>query len=230
MNTHLYETHLHTYPVSRCAKASVRQTLEFYRSLGYSGVFITNHFNGSINCDPSMPYEKRIEFYFSDYEEGVAIGKELGIDVFCGVEYGCPGAHFLVYGLDKAWFLAHPEVDTLRAGGVLKLMREAGGLIVQAHPYRDTGFISLFPQYIDGAEEYNADDGTFENQLAEQFVRAYDLIPFAGSDNHTAEQVKELAGVQTERPVRDEKDFVAMAKNGKLTLFRRRNDLTVQTD
>ena len=39
-----YETHLHTSPVSVCARVEVRETLEFYKSLGYDGVFITNHF------------------------------------------------------------------------------------------------------------------------------------------------------------------------------------------
>ena len=82
-----YETHLHTSPVSRCARASVRETLEFYKSLGYDGVFITNHFlDGNINIDYNRPYEERINFYFADYEEGVKLSKEIGIKVFCGVE------------------------------------------------------------------------------------------------------------------------------------------------
>ena len=80
---HLYETHLHTYPVSRCAIASVRETVEFYKRAGYAGIFITNHFiDGNINIDPSLPYEDRIRFYFSDYEEAVRIGQEVGISVF----------------------------------------------------------------------------------------------------------------------------------------------------
>ena len=32
---YLYETHLHTSPVSKCAKASVRETLAFYKGLLY---------------------------------------------------------------------------------------------------------------------------------------------------------------------------------------------------
>ena len=77
---YLYETHLHTAPVSRCAGASVAETLCYYQSLGYAGVFITNHFiDGNINMDASVPYAERIHFYFSDYEEGEKIGKELGI-------------------------------------------------------------------------------------------------------------------------------------------------------
>ena len=64
---YFYETHLHTYPVSACAKAGVRESLEFYKSEGYRGVFITNHFlDGNINIDKSLPYEERLRFYFSD--------------------------------------------------------------------------------------------------------------------------------------------------------------------
>ena len=87
MNMYKYETHLHTFPVSGCAVAGVRETLEFYKKMRYDGVFITNHFlDGNINIDRNMPYEKKISFYFSDYEEGVKIGNEIGIKVFCGVE------------------------------------------------------------------------------------------------------------------------------------------------
>lgn len=39
-----YETHLHTAPVSRCAAASAEESVSFYKSIGYDGVFITNHF------------------------------------------------------------------------------------------------------------------------------------------------------------------------------------------
>ena len=60
-----YETHLHTFPVSKCAKASVEESLLFYNELGYDGVFITNHFiDGNINISPLETYQKRINFYF----------------------------------------------------------------------------------------------------------------------------------------------------------------------
>ena len=66
---YIYETHLHTSPVSKCARATVRENMEFYKSLGYDGIFITNHFlDGNINIDSDVDYRERIEFYFSDYE------------------------------------------------------------------------------------------------------------------------------------------------------------------
>lgn len=37
--TYLYETHLHTSPGSSCARVGVRDNLEFYKELGYDGVF-----------------------------------------------------------------------------------------------------------------------------------------------------------------------------------------------
>lgn len=55
-----YETHLHSFPVSRCTVAGVRETLEFYNKMRYDGVFITNHFpDGNIIIDINMPYEKK---------------------------------------------------------------------------------------------------------------------------------------------------------------------------
>ena len=54
---------MHTYPVSKCARQSVRETLEFYHSLGYDGVFLTNHFlDGNINVDKTLPYEEKVNF------------------------------------------------------------------------------------------------------------------------------------------------------------------------
>ncbi|MBO7170985.1 MAG: hypothetical protein J6W28_07405 [Clostridia bacterium] len=147
---YLYETHLHTAPVSKCARATVRDTLTFYKSIGYAGVFITNHFlNGNINIDRSLPYADRIEFFFSDYENGKALEEEIGIQVFPGAEMSYGGTDFLIYGLDKAWYLEHPEIETLPPKALLALCKEAGGFIVQAHPFHEASYIShirLFPR------------------------------------------------------------------------------------
>ncbi|MBQ9920456.1 MAG: histidinol-phosphatase, partial [Clostridia bacterium] len=103
-----YETHLHTFPVSRCAKASVEESLRFYKSIGYDGVFVTNHFvDGNINIDKALPYEEQINFYFSDYEKALELSEEIGIKVFLGIELSYKGTDCLVYGLDKKWFLSH---------------------------------------------------------------------------------------------------------------------------
>ena len=221
---YLYETHLHTSPVSRCAHATVRENLEAYRDFGYDGVFITNHFlDGNINIDRSLPYEERIRFFFGDYEEGVRLSEEIGIKVFCGVEMSYGGTDFLVYGLDKAWFLAHPEIETMKRSAQLAFLCEAGALIIQAHPFREAAYIDhirLFPRHVHGVEVYNACRSEFENGMAETYAQFYGLPVFSGSDNHTAGAQKRLGGMRAKTPIADEADFISRFRKGELLLIR----------
>ena len=218
-----YETHLHTYPVSRCAKRTVRENLEFYKSLGYDGVFITNHFlDGNINIERDRPYEEKLEFYCSDYEEGLRLSKEIGIKVFFGVEMSYKGTDFLVYGLDKAWFLAHPEIMEMSRSALLTFLMESGALVIQAHPYREASYIDhirLFPRHVHGIEILNASRPDFENNMAAYYAEYYGLLPFAGSDNHSAEKHKRLGGMQSDTPVADEADFIARIRAQEMEIF-----------
>ena len=222
---YLYETHLHTYPVSKCARASVRDVVEFYKSMSYDGIFITNHFiDGNINIDRNLPYEELINFFFSDYEEAVGVGKALGISVFCGVEMSYGGTDFLVYGLDKEWFLAHPEIQNMDKREQLTLMAEQGALVIQAHPFRESRHIAcirLFPRHVHGVETYNANRTDFENRMAEEYAKNYGLLPFAGSDNHQGARQKAFGGMKSETPIMDEADFVARVKRGEMIPFSR---------
>lgn len=219
-----YETHLHTSPVSACARYGVRENLEFYKSLGYEGVFITNHFiDGNIGCDRSLPYAERIEFYFSDYEEALELSKEIGIKVLLGIEITYGGTDFLIYGLDKGWFLSHPEYESLRMSEKLSLLAENGALIIQAHPFREASYIDhirLFPRQIAGVEVFNACRNDFENEMAELYAKSYDLIPFAGSDNHIAAAKTDLGGMETASPLKDEADFISRVLEGTATPFK----------
>lgn len=218
-----YETHLHTLPVSKCARQSVRQNLEFYASLGYDGIFITNHFlDGNINIDKNLPYEEQLEFYFSDYYEALKLSKEIGIKVFLGVEISYRGTDFLIYGLDKEWFLAHPEIMDMKKSEELAFLIENGALVIQAHPYREDRHINhirLFPRCVHGVEVINASRPDFENAMADAYANAYQLLKIAGSDNHAGNNVKRLAGIETASPLLNEQDFISRVKSGDITLF-----------
>ena len=218
-----YETHLHTFPVSKCARVGVREVLEFYKEAGYEGIFLTNHFiDGNINIERSRPYEERIEFYFSDYEEAKKLEGEIGIKVFLGVEVSYQGIDFLVYGLDKEWFLAHPEIETLTKKQQLALYMDNGALVVQAHPFRESGHIDhihLFPRSIQGVEIVNANRTEFENKLAKQYADNYGLVYFAGTDNHVGGAQKRFAGIETDTPLVDERDLINRVLESRVGLF-----------
>ena len=220
----LYETHVHTSPVSKCARVSVREMLEFYKRLGYAGVFMTDHFiDGNIGIDRALPYEDRVHFFFSAYEEGVEIGRELGISVFCALEMSLAGTDFLVYGVDKNWFLERPDFGELRKPAQLSMLMEAGALVVQAHPFREASYIEyirLLPRYVHGVEVFNACRTEFENEMARQYAQNYGLLSFAGSDNHRGEGQEILGGMCTDTPLKDEQDFVGRVKDGSAKPFR----------
>ena len=205
-----YETHLHTYPVSKCASAEVVDTMKLYKELEYDGVFITNHFiDGNINIENTVSYEEKINFYFSDYEKGKAAEKEIGIRVFCGVESTYGGTDFLIYGLDKEWFLANSQIMDMKKSQQLQFFMDNGALVIQAHPFREAAYIDhirLFPRNVHGVEIINAGRKDAENK-------------FAGSDKHSAKKKGNLAGMCSETPVLSVQDFIDKVKNREMNVF-----------
>lgn len=223
-----YETHLHTAPVSQCARASVSECLEFYKKMGYDGVFITNHFlDGNLNIAPEKSYEEKIEFFFSDYEKAVELGKSIGIKVFFGAELSYKGTDFLVYGLDKEWYLNNPQIVDMKKSEELEFMKENGALVIQAHPCRESWYIDhirLFPRNVHGAEVINGCRSEFENKMAKIYAENYGLIEFAGSDNHQGEKQTFLAGMCADEPILSEREFVDAVFGGKMKVFSQKTD------
>ena len=217
-----YETHLHTFPVSCCAAASVEETLKFYKELGYDGIIMTNHFPVTNGNDGNATYEETLQFYFSDYEKALQLSKTIGIKVFLGIETTYRGTDFLVYGLDKDWFFAHPEIMNMKQSDKLTLMRESGAFIIQAHPFREASYINhirLFPRHVEGVEIVNGNRPEAENDIAKIYCEHYGLIQFAGSDNHTASKQEKLAGMCFEEPLSSIEDFIEKTRNHKAEIF-----------
>lgn len=222
----LYETHMHTSPVSQCARVSVEDALKYYKSAGYAGVFMTEHFiDGNINVEVrQLPYEERINYYFSAYEEGKIIGEKIGLPVFLGIEMTYAGIDFLVYGIDKEWCLAHPDMDKMRKSALLRLMMDEGALVIHAHPFREAAHIDhicLFPRQVHGVEVYNSNRTDFENLMAEQYADNYELIRFAGTDNHQGGKQSKFGGMMTDEPIASVEDFIQKVKGGLATPFKR---------
>lgn len=218
-----YETHLHTFPVSRCGGATVRESLEFYKAMGYDGVFLTNHFiDANISVSRSAPYKDKIEFFFTDIEVGERVGKEIGLKFFYGIEASYGGTDFLVYGLDKRWYLEHPEIEDMKKSQELALFLSEGALVIQAHPYREASYIDhirLYPRCVSGVEIINASNSDMTNHLAEVYADAYELPKTAGSDNHKAGRVRRLAGIETEIPFETVSDYKAALLGGETKIF-----------
>ena len=214
-----YETHLHSSPVSKCGSYSVRHNMEFYKEIGYDGIFLTNHFlDANIGGDRSLPYRDQIEFFFTDIEEGERLSDEIGIKFFWGVETSYLGTDFLIYGLSKEWYLSHPEIMEKPRKEVLTMMANDGALVVQAHPFREASYIDhvrLFPYSVHAVEIDNCGNSKeFQNTMAKMYADCYGITHFAGSDNHIAQEIDRLAGVEFDTPINSIEEFIERIKNG----------------
>ncbi len=220
-----YETHLHTAEGSKCAKLGAEEQIDFYADRGYAGVFVTDHFWGNSSCrvDQTRPFPEQIEQYFSFTEKARKQGLKRGIDVFTGIEYTYQGTDFLIYGLDAPFLSLHPEIPDMTPRELVRFARENGALVIQAHPFRLTEYskiIRIMPREVDGFEIKNGSNTDFENRQAEIFAREYKILKFAGSDNHGRyDRLHFLAGVDTTRRVKDERDFVEIIKSKKYRIF-----------
>ena len=97
-------------------------------------------------------------------------------------------------------------------------------MVVQAHPYREAVYIDhirLYPWDVHAVEIFNASQKDFVNDMAELYAKHYDLIPFAGSDNHSASGQKILGGMESDFPIESEAHFVESVLARKMRPFKK---------
>ena len=222
--TYKYETHVHTSPVSACARATVEETVRAYHALGYTGLFITNHFIGANIAFEvrGLPYLEQLDFYYRDYTEAKRIGDEIGIDVYFGIEISFCGTDFIILGLDIDWYREHPEICGMEITEKLTLMRESGAFIIQAHPFREASYINhirLFPRHVDAVEIWNSSRDNTANRMAKLYREEYGLLPYAGSDNHFGGEFTAFAGMEASRRAESLSDYIEMVRSGELQPF-----------
>jgi len=206
-----YETHMHTSASSACGCNTPEEMVEAYKNAGYAGIIITDHhYGGNTAIDRKLPWEEWVEQFCNGYERAKAHGDKIGLQVFFGWEAGFRGTEFLVYGLDKQWMKEHPEIRKIPIEDHYNLVKDGGGFIVHAHPFRVADYISeirVFPHHVDAVEGYNTShwDETF-NENAIKFAKENNLPITCGSDQHTINLRK--SGVCFKTKVKDINDLI----------------------
>jgi hypothetical protein len=215
----LYETHLHTSEASACGVSRGAEYIGPYLDRGFTGIIVTDHFfNSNTALDRRLPWSEWVKGFCAGYEKARNEGSRRGLDVFFGWEETFDGDDYLVYGLDRAWLLEHPEVIRWSREEQFREVRRAGGCVVHAHPFRQhtyIGTIHLAPYFVDAVEAANA--GNYEaayDAQAYEYARILGLPATAGSDIHNAADLKrqEPFGVELEKPLASIKDYVALIR------------------
>ncbi len=218
-----YETHVHTCEGSACAGASGEAQAKFYKAKGYTGIIVTDHFfNGNSAIPRDLSWEEKVELFCKGYENAKKCGDKIGIDVFFGWEYSYKGADFLTYGLDKEWLMKNPIIMEMDINSYCDYIRDEGGMIVHAHPFREASYIPmirLLPRKVDGIEVINSNNHLpVSNKMAALYAESYDILPLAGSDNHHANQ-ENLNGVELFERATGIQDFITLIKDKKYRIF-----------
>lgn len=185
---YLYETHLHTNESSRCGKSSGPEHVRYFKSLGYTGIFVTDHFfRGNSAVPRDLPWKERIDLYQRGFEDAWNEGQKCGLDVFFGWEETIWGDDYLVYGLSPDWMKEHPEMEHWTHRQQYEAVHAAGGCVVQAHPFRCRyyiQFITLNKDYVDAVEVANAGNRQIEDAAAKRYAERYGFYQTCGSDIH----------------------------------------------
>ena len=210
----IYETHMHTSQASACGRSCGRDYIQKYIDAGYAGIIITDHFfRGNCGIDRSLPWRDFIDRFCSGYEDARNEGDKQGFPVFFGWEENYDGDEYLIYGLDKAWMLEHPDMPTWTRRQQYEIVRTAGGCVVQAHPFRARSYnhtIYLSQYLCDAVEVFNVGNEEKWNSLAMRYAEVIGLPKTAGSDNHHADAMRpgKLAGVIFDAPLVTIHDYV----------------------
>ena len=98
-----YELHCHTAETSECAAALAKDTVEFYKSIGYSGLVITDHYSFlTFGTDSVCKRQIDVDKYLKGYHCALEAATD-DFTVLPGMEirYFATTNDYLVYGIDE---------------------------------------------------------------------------------------------------------------------------------
>ncbi len=148
----LIDLHCHTSGISKCCVGSAPEIVQIAKENGINGIVLTNHYQKYYveNGDAAAFARK----YTDEFRYTKKLGEEIGVTVIYGMEvtmHRHDDSHLLIYGLDEAFTEEFPEVYDMTQEELYTLVKERGGLLIQAHPFRNR-YYPLDPRFLDGYE------------------------------------------------------------------------------
>ena len=214
----LFDTHVHTRETSLCAAVPAVQLVRMYKTAGYDGIVITDHYHRQF-FEPlkGLPWEEQADRFLRGYRAAREEGERVGLTVLPGMEIRFPenDNDYLVFGLDEDYIQKHPMLFLLGLTRFREAVQEAGLVIVQAHPYRP-GCTPADPMLLDAVEVYNGNPRhDSHNDLARAFAEQHRLPVTSGSDFHQQEDLAR-GGIQLPQMPASPGELAAMLKNGRV--------------
>ena len=217
------ETHLHTVYSSSCGHLDAEAIVNGYLKAGYYGVAVTDHFNWAtyrfLGFDRLKP-EEIAKAFLEGYCRVREAGERLGLKVYKGAEFRFDGSDndYLVFGFSDD--VLREPAKTFKNGlaEFSRRCRSEGGLIIQAHPYRNV-CTPAEAALLDGMEVLNRNtDWDNHNDWTLTFAEKNGLLQTSGSDCHTPAQIGKGGILSNTLPDNDEA-FIALLRSGDYALI-----------
>ena len=126
--------------------------------------------------------------------------------------------------------MEHPEVRTWTRKEQYTTVKNSGGCVVHAHPFRQRQYISkivLSPSCVDAVEIVNGghEDVSFD-ALASCYAKKIGKTVTAGTDIHDASDLdyNEIFGIYSDKKLKNISDYVSMVLNDGITGLRVNED------
>jgi len=199
----IIDIHTHTKPYSDDSDLTPEDLIKKAKSSGLDGICFTEH-----------------DFFWKD-EDILRLSQNHDFPIFPGVEINTEEGHLIVFGLKKYEFGMH------RIKYVRKLVDEAGGAIILAHPYRGRVHQNPDPEQlleracknpvfeqVDAVEMLNGRSKAIENRFVQELCRRLGLRTVAGSDAHSPSDIPTCATLFDNR-VRNLQELIDELKKGR---------------
>lgn len=229
---YLYDMHRHFYPCSACSSADLSETVKIMKEQGYAGTIVTDHFyHGNTRIDRNLPWRDFIAAYEREYLDLKEIGEREDFDILFGIEEELKegktgsgeGKEVLLYGITPQFLYDRPEIKHCSLKALSAMVREAGAIIIQAHPFRDRPYISdpsalLDPDLLDGFEILNGSNTSEENEKAKEYADKFGKITTSGTDAHKA-VFEAVSGIISSSRIRTESELVSVLKSQNYRIY-----------
>ena len=220
-----YDLHVHCAIASACAINTVEELILRYKEIGFTGFALTNHFlHGNSGLDRKLPWEDFVKEYSAFYYNALETAQKLDFDLLFGIEEAyAPGKEFLVYGISPEVLLANPELQNFGIEAWSKIVRENGGFIAYAHPFRYASYIPdpyKMPDIslVDGIEVYNMGNHPDSNDLAFENFKNSGKILIAGSDIHST-NFNNAFGIQASERIQTTEQLAEVLKSNNFEIY-----------
>jgi len=215
----LIDPHAHSSGISTCCLVPYSEVIDTAKKNGIDGIVLTNHYSKKFMSDGDpVAFSKR---YVEEYRKAKEYASAVGVRIFFGIEVTMKlhqNAHLLVYGVDEDFVLSHPTMNMYTQEELYGLVREAGGALIQAHPYRKKDKL-LDVSLLDGVELscHPKYEGTYRDELVKVAEEA-GIILTCGGDYH-ADTYRPLCGIYLDESIDSGSAFARYLRTaGEVTL------------